>query len=137
MENEISEECLRSAAEWWAKVLTNAKMDNGDNSMSGGIAAAMALSLRNPVNESQVETFISEFIKFYGDKAKEFRGSRIFITCDYGPDMNLLKIMNIARISGHNAPWKTDMSIKDNIVKVSYGYCAEWVQVYPIEQPQT
>ena len=123
-----------TAAKWWADKVRNVgpgNFNNGDDSTSGGMAMILATMLamdKEPDSESadQFEKILSEHIR----KRVEDDGYLI-LDCDYGP---CTLLSNVAKVSGVDAscfPWKTNMNITKEEVKVSCGYGAAYKKIYP------
>jgi hypothetical protein len=61
-------------------------------------------------------------------------GLELCLGVDYGPCEELGELARLAGIPLSNFPWKTHMWIRENFIKASYGYRAEYE--YPLDQPE-
>lgn len=122
-----------AAAAWWANVLTDPKMDNGDQSETGAVATAAALlkqkkaSSSSNISEDQLEVFELELARQLTAMIPPDNHHYIHLDVDYGPDSLLADCASTAGI--HTArlgtwPLKTNMWIWLRRVEVSYGYRA-------------
>jgi len=126
---ELSKEQIDVAIGWWAKVIQDPKFDNGDSSMAGGMGLMLAEMTKTNVTDKQLQIFANRLRSLLtSDDSIEREG----LNCDYGPCEILRVAMDEACIPLTQAPWKTNMNLRDGKVKVSYGYAAPLLQLYPV-----
>ena len=117
------------AAKWWAdKIGGNTIHDNGDDSFGSVLAGLLADSMiKNPSVEQlkSYRAFLAKEIL----KVLEKRGS-MFLSCDYSPDVILIEAAKASGIELANYPWKTNMRIDDNKIRVSEGYGELYTLIY-------
>lgn len=122
------------AAKWWADKLRNPNLgsfDNGDDSSTGGFA--MILGLMNAMNRQVSDENVSNFENELAELIKESVESRgtMYLDCDYGPGYELSDLASKHSIDPSLFPWKTQMHISSEVVKVSCGYGKPYVIIYP------
>ena len=137
---EANREMAKVMANWWGDhVRTTTHHDNGDDSFAGFFAGMMADRLNSVVTDEHREKFV-EILTEKLIEVLEERGRvpSCSLSCDYGPSKFLSDIAKEAGISPENFPWKTTMEADDYDgymkVKVSAGYAAPWVQIWPEEK---
>lgn len=114
---------IEKAVNWWAEVIQNPKMDNGDDSPTGGMVVMLAMMNIEPVTASQVNDFKSSLNKLLETEEHPE------LSVDYGPSELISKALRDADITASNAPWKTNMWFNNTGVQVKYGYRAEMVEL--------
>ena len=121
-------EAAEVAAEWWAKEIRGfTRHDNGDSSLSSSWAMLLADIWQEAPSEEQVEIFKTVVIK----GIEEFLYKPPVCLCsDYGPDGVLLDAANEARINALNFPFKTNMFVEPNQVRVSAGYAQPYETIW-------
>lgn len=127
----LPEAMAQAAARWWAgKIDGTCRHDNGDKSLTGFMSGYLADKLNEPPIPGALEKFEEILTNMLVHWDKPWRLDRL--SCDYGPDMTMLKAAQEAGISPHNFPWKTHMYFdheKMEIV-VSDGYRAPWKMIW-------
>lgn len=117
------------AANWWAeKIGGNTIHDNGDDSFGSVLAGLLADTMIKKPTVEQLESY-REFLAKEILKVLEKRGS-MFLSCDYSPDGILTKAAKASGIELANYPWKTNMMIDDNKIRVSEGYGEPYDLIY-------
>lgn len=129
----IKDEIALAAAKWWAKKVDGSvRHDNGDNSLSGIFAMAIADLGNTPTTEDQSERFIDALAKGIKERFAELDGyPMLFVGCDYSPCDLLHKAAVSAEVNERNFPFKTHMTIYEDKVVVRDGYGAPLEQIYP------
>jgi hypothetical protein len=117
--SETKQKTARIASEWWAKVISNPKFDVGDDSLGGILAETGAKSLTSVVQSEQQQTFAS--ILFRKIVSNLENGINVDLDVDYGASRMLIESAKEAGINTANFPWKTNMTLEDGFVSVSYG----------------
>jgi hypothetical protein len=125
--DKVTPKMAQLAAAWWAKVLSNPRFNNGDDSEIGTRASLLAHTVARPLTEQQLLLFKEELTRKILEE--NLRG----IFTDYHPDVPLGDAMEAAGIPSANAPWKTGMHLNADSVEVSYGYRAEYTPIDPQE----
>lgn len=116
------------AAEWWAKEISSyTRHDNGDSSLSSSLVMLLADIRQEMPSEEQIETFKAAVIRSIEESLYE---PPVWLCSDYGPSGILLNAANEARINRMNFPFKTDMFVKPNIVRVSAGYAQPYETIW-------
>ena len=124
----LNEEQIEAVVDWWANAIANPKFDNGDPPLVGGMCIGIASILKEGISKEQVDKFKEELTNQLNDEGIDYRGLNV----DYRPDRPLSDAMRDSGIPSTNAPWKTNMVFcSDGTIKVSYGYGAEYKQIYP------
>jgi hypothetical protein len=134
----MNTEMARAGAKWWADVLRDgAKMDNGDQSQTGGMVFAMAIigqaESRSEQDEEQYQRFEDELATVIEESDDKYG---LYVGVDYHPDSILSDAAERAELVHDGIttfPWKTSMSFRDGKITVGYGYRAPMVQIYPKE----
>jgi len=122
------------AAAWWANKLRNvtpASFNNGDESSAGGMGMLMMFLVadkRSPETD-KVDAFEKELAQEIESQVKEFE--KLYISCDYAPDIFLSDIAVKYGIDCSCFPWKTTMLISKDEVKVSCGCGRPYNTIYP------
>lgn len=117
------------AANWWAeKIGGNTIHDTGDDSLGSVLAELLADSMIENPSVEQLESYRA-FLTKEILKVLEKRGS-MFLSCDYFPDGVLIEAAKASGIELANYPWKTNMMIDDNKIRVSEGYGAPYALIY-------
>lgn len=110
------------AAEWWAKEISGyTRHDNGDSSLSSSFAMLLADIGQEAPNEEQVETFKAAVIKGIEEYPHQDLVG-VDLCCDYGPGGILHDAAEEAGINELNFPFKTNMFVAKDRVRVSAGY---------------
>ena len=128
----MERETAEKAAKWWADQLRgNAKLDNGDDSETGGMAMIMATILQSQEKRKRPADAADKFEAALTDALCEKGGGRFWFGCDYSPDYFLSSVAEKAGVDlgMSSLPWKTSMWIEDNTVRVACGYRAEAVKL--------
>lgn len=123
----MEEKTALKAAKWWADQLRSpAKLDNGDESLSGAMTFALATMLqeseRKGLQNDKIDAFEKELAIMLQTK-----GDKFILGVDYHPD----KILHDAGTAAGldlgmtGLPWKTVMWIDNNTVTVKCGYGAQ------------
>lgn len=111
------------AAEWWADVIVNPKMDNGDNSREGAIGNILQRMLVKPIEEDKRNQFKKNLKDYIFEKLYDYSDiQRLYLDVDYGPCAILAQLAEYSDISENNFPIKTTMAISKHHIEVSYGY---------------
>lgn len=140
---------VTAAAEWWADVMARpGQQDIGDAFQSGfATALAMTVAMRAPMTDAEkllfterIATRLEAHVAAGWDRATTEPGWGTSFRCigvDYGPCLLLASAL-IAAVGQTRAqeldllwPLKTRMWIDPGCVKVSHGYRAEPVVIYP------
>lgn len=117
------------AAKWWAdKIGGNAIHDNGDDTFGSVLAGLLADSMIKKPSVEQLESYRALLAKEIL-KVLEKRGA-MSLSCDYSPDGILIEAAKASGIELANYPWKTNMRIDDNKIRVSEGYGAPYALIY-------
>lgn len=122
-----------AAAMWWASVLRDPKLDNGDDNPMTALLTAMSKETLpgQPMDGlEQFATILAERLnqQLTGDDPNGYTARYgITLSVDYHPDMLLSGCAQQAGLRGGitDWPWKTCMWVKPDEVSVSYGYLAE------------
>jgi len=128
----MKQETARKAAKWWAdKLRHGAKMDNGDDSEVGMFTMIAALMLQETEKFKQSDDAIDKFEDELAKSVEKMSGNWISFGVDYHPDRVLQDAADRAglELGMTTLPWKTNMYITGDTVKVSYGYGAEAVEI--------
>jgi len=122
-------ETAERAAAWWANQLRgNAKLDHGDDSNTGLLTIMLATILQEQEARqregSAVDRFERELMKAIIEEEPWC------ISVDYHPDQLLTKAAEKSGINLGMAslPWKTNMWIEDDTIRVSCGYRAPAIE---------
>ena len=110
---------VKAAVDWWANAILSPKLDNGEElpEMLTGLISHSA----NSYTLEQIKLFKDTLAEGIMEKMKE--RSVCEISVDYHPCLILAKAGEKIGVPGMiGYPWKTDMIIEENIVKVSAGY---------------
>lgn len=117
------------AAKWWAdKIGGNTIHDNGDDTFGSVLAGLLADSMIKKPSAEQLESYRVLLAKEIL-KVLEKRGT-MSLSCDYSPDGILIEAAKTSGIELSNYPWKTNMRIDDNKIRVSEGYGAPYELIY-------
>ena len=121
-------EAAEVAARWWAeRIVGNTRHDNGDTNLSSAFAMWMADAGQETPSRAQIETFEAAVIR----GIEEFPYKPPVCLCsDYGPGGVLLDAANEARINVLNFPFKTNMFVEPNQVRVSAGYAQPYETIW-------
>ena len=124
-------ETAQKAAKWWADQLRDtAPLDNGDTSFNGAMLSVMAMMLQSvekaKQTTDQIDAFERELANVIEQQDDQYYVS---VSVDYHPDRILQCAAQKAGINlgMTTLPWKTSMSIKQDVVMVSCGYGAPTV----------
>jgi hypothetical protein len=122
----------QKAAHWWADQLRNkATLDNGDKSRAGAMTQALAELLQEKETAGITPEQISKFETILTAKLLLEDHRYFYFGVDYGPDRILAESAQQAGINPGMTvfPWKTTMSISDNVITVSCGYQGKAVEI--------
>lgn len=119
---------VEKAVNWWVNRITgNEAHDNGDNSFASVMSCVMADLGRKKITTEQINIFKENLSEYIAERYKDF--GRLELYCDYGPGVGLSESADAAGINYLNFPFKTGMSISDNIIRVSNGYGKPYVEI--------
>jgi hypothetical protein len=144
----------QQAAAWWRKQLEDpgylGKFDNGDRSRTGEMSQIMAsmAALKSPspatlaldhFEQLLTEALWSRMQKDPSPSRPEYKGPASYhvLSVDYGPEYELRKAAETARVSGF--PWKTTMWVNWDAdaakcyLEIKRGYGAEVTRLAPAE----
>jgi hypothetical protein len=147
-EKEIREILIDKAVELWITMLSKPKYDNlGKNSkepIDSITANTLASSLANMIPKNNTPNILSKFGKALKDIMLngydwEYSGSKHHtngedircLSVDYHPDTALSAAAERVGLK-MEFPWKTNMHFYKDSISVSYGYGAESVYYYPL-----
>ena len=138
---EVTREMARTMAQWWGNQIGgNAHHDNGDHdNLASVFAGLLADTMNEQADKSQIEKFVDILTEKIFEQAEENQYALSHhLYCDYGPSKFLSDAAKEAGISSNNFPWKTGMGIWENEdgteeVRVSEGYRAPWIKIWPKE----
>lgn len=146
---------IERAVELWCRMLKRPVFDNGDSSMTSGMASVMA-GMNNSHNMAQVDDYdaaierfreiLTKRLKFLRDHNGEPTGKMSdrghgperywfshSLSCDYHPDCELAEAAAEAGIPESAFSWKTDVTFYGtDCVSVSAGYAAPSLHHYPV-----
>ncbi len=113
-----------AAAMWWAQVLQDPKLDNGDDNPMTAVLAALTKESTPSQPTDRLEKFKELLIIKLNERVTEYGLS---FGVDYHPDIILLECAEAAGLQTGltDWPWKTHMWVSQTKVSVSYGYGAE------------
>lgn len=116
---------IKVAVNWWAFAMQNPKFDNGTG--IDGIFAMMMVQPSNSITPPQLSAFKKHLAKLIAKNMKSAHSSGICqISVDYAPNHILAKASKKAGFTKAVLfPWKTHMTVTEEEVSVSAGYCAE------------
>ena len=122
------QQMITAATNWWREQLSGVpKLDNGDQSPTGGITWALAMLAAKPTPADTVERYIAAMTAWLTERPESHR--RTVLDVDYGPGYELDQIAKRGDMSllGLNFPWKTVMWLdwEAGTVTVKHGYRAE------------
>lgn len=129
----------KAAVDWWGEAIRQAKFDNGDPSLAGGMTTMLAnmLSRQHPVTDEQVEAFkvalapcIDKMLDGADPEDPSFGSYSRTLGVDYGPDRALATAAKECGIDYSRFPCKTVMWINPGHVSVSHGYGAPVEDVF-------
>lgn len=134
MENrKIPDAAINAAAEWWMKRISGQVIhDNGDPTFGSVFAGMLMDQMVKPASDAQLQKFKNSLVMRLSALASQGR-ERIWMECDYSPDMTLSAAAVDADIPRDNFPWKVSMRINSDGVEVKDGYGEPWVRIWPIE----
>ena len=130
----MKRETAKRAARWWAgRLRGQSKLDNGDQSETGGMVWAMATMLQQTEKDNRAPEQIDAFeialtdVLIENESRIQFSGFGV----DYHPDWILSRAAERAGVDLGmvSLPWKTYMHIRGDSVRVSEGYGADFVDV--------
>ena len=125
---------VETAINWWINQITGSRLGGsiGDDSNSV-FAMEMAdhFFSQTSVNETQVAAFRELLSKTLMYKLS--KGIEPDLEVDYSPRGILADAMEESGISGNKAPFKTNMVVGVNSVRVSTGYRAEYEEIFANE----
>lgn len=121
------------ATDWWINKISNPTMfSNGANDRGSEIAGMFAFMLaRNTSSElskQQIANFKEDLSTTIEDdiKAKGY----CELSTDYAPEGTLAEVAERTEISNSVFPWKTNMEVTFDYVKVSDGYGKSYETIY-------
>ena len=127
----MNKNVAQKAAKWWADQLRgNAKLDNGDNSITGAMTFGLAAMLQETEKQKQSPELVNKFELELTNVIME--QDRIWtIGVDYHPDGLLQEAADRAGLplGMSTLPWKTTMWVDEEKVSVRCGYGAELVVI--------
>jgi hypothetical protein len=128
--NKPTEVECRYVAEIWKQMLREPKYDNGDGSLSGLATKALAASIRKHVTEETLGVFGGHLV----DSLMEMFKTRdyVYLEVDYNPCLTLHEAAKYAGMVVE-FPWKTLVTVERGHVSVKYGYRAEPVHHYLLD----
>lgn len=128
-------EIARAAAKWWADQLRQSPIhNNGEGEQSIFLTYAASL-LYQPLDTDAIQTFEDRLTEHIARRIE--RNEHVMLSTDYDPDYELRQVAAAAGVDlGMRLPVKTLMSIYRGVAKVSAGYHAPTVQIYPAESEQ-
>ena len=121
----MNEQLAKKAAKWWADQLrSGAKLDHGDNSLTGNMTQALAYMSQDAERQGQTTEQIDTFESALAEILLETEPK--FVGVDYHPDITLQQAADTAGLGlgMTTLPWKTSMHFKGEAVFVSCGYGA-------------
>jgi len=145
---------IAKACDLWCQMLRQPKFDalgpqsdlRDDPNGSMGLAQMMATSVaaKTGVSEDSLCAFGGRLTTLLRNKTTYDRETGEFVVredgwyqtslgVDYGPDAVLAEAGKSAGIPEGRWPWKTHMWISSDYVSLSYGYGAETVYYYPLD----
>ena len=115
---------IEAAKKWWEKILfqkNGTKFDNGDEE-SGALIMLLAGLLNDSyvITDEELDAFTDELEKTIKEEIQ--KNGRLSLTSDYHPEGLLAEIVKKSGIPEAKVPYKTEMIITEDIVKVSCGY---------------
>lgn len=123
----MNKNVAQKAAKWWADQLRGiAKLDNGDNSITGAMTFGLAAMLQETERQKQSTELVDKFELELTNVIME--QDRIWtIGVDYHPDGLLQEAADRAGLplGMTTLPWKTTMWIDEKEVSVRCGYGAD------------
>jgi hypothetical protein len=124
---------VKRAVELWKRMLRSPKFDSGDNGPTGGMASMLASMIPTNTTEELLDAFGEELAKKILAPSEHNRDyyPNTGLHVDYGPDKNLSDAAEAAGLKVQ-FPWKTNMWIGEDYISVRYGYSAEVVYHYPL-----
>jgi hypothetical protein len=139
MNDKPNDRMIKRGVDIWCKKLFTPVFDNGDNSEAGGMAHVLATM--NILNDKakiddmpeKVEIFreaLTDILIKERDENEYFRG---WLSVDYGPCTQLHDAAEIAGIPDSQFSIKSDVSIRCDCVSTSFGYAADHIYHYPLE----
>lgn len=123
MIDEINEDLVEAAAEWWRqKVTSMARHDNGDDSDASIVAMLLSDLNAEPVPDNKAQKFKAALASAIAEELG--RNQYVHLDVDYHPCVILANAASEAGISEFNLPYKTYMTITESSVSVRDGYDA-------------
>ena len=122
----MKRETAEKAAKWWGDTISGTHHhDNGaeDNRNLLAMSLADAIAAVNRPTDDQV----SKFVDLLTDKL--VNTDNISIYCDYHPDLFLLEVAEKVGIDESVFPYKTSMSIRNDVVSVKSGYGSSYIDI--------
>lgn len=126
-------EISKISSSWWAGVINNPKMDNGDESEIGALCMAFLTMLneKEKITPEQQKQFRFKLYEFIKETLQTFDDDQIlWLDVDYGPCKYLRDIANSCNINSNRFPLKTTMKITKHFVSVRYGYSSDFETLY-------
>ena len=110
---------VKAAVDWWANAILSPKLDNGEE-MPAMLTSFISGSAKS-YTEEQIKLFKDTLAEGIMNEMKE--RSFCEISVDYHPCLILAEAgqkIGVPDMIGY--PWKTDMRVEENLVKVAAGY---------------
>lgn len=129
-------EVAKVAARWWADQLRgNAKLDNGDDSEAGIFGSVLSSMLQEAEKSKRPSDDADKFEVALVDRLLEEDSKWLCVGVDYHPDGILQSAADRVgvQLGMASLPWKTNMRIENDTVRVSCGYRSPIEQIYPQE----
>ena len=116
------------AARWWAeRIVGNTRHDNGDTNLSSAFAMWMADAGQEKPSIAQIITFEAAVIRGIEEYPHQ---DLVGLCCDYGPGGILHDAAEEAGINELNFPFKTNMFVAKDRVRVSAGYAQPYETIW-------
>lgn len=128
--NKPTEVECRYVAEIWKQMLRDPKYDNGDNSVSGIATKFLAHKIRKHVTEETLGVFGGKLVESLLEMFKE--RDYVYLEVDYHPCQALDEAAKYAGMVVE-FPWKTLVTVERGHVSVRYGYRAEPMHHYLLD----
>ena len=126
MDEKITPEQAKAAADWWTEQIKNPRFDNGDDSETGGMTMILQTILANKTRPS-AEKYDAFRVALEAAIIKQ--NPRFGLHVDYDPDRVLADVAEATSINPSQFPWKTSMYFRDGGVQVRAGYRAETKEI--------
>jgi hypothetical protein len=122
----------KRAAKWWADHLRGiAPLDHGDSSETGFMVKGLAAMLQKSERQAQTTAEIDAFEWHLAQILSESDRDYITVSVDYHPDFTLSTAAQRAnlKLGMTTLPWKTNMIIEGEKIKIACGYAAPFVEL--------